>query len=163
MSAKEYLMSVGIIDAKVKIIEANIKKIRRELYEIGDIGVSSPWPDGQPHGTAMGDPTGAKATKLADSINAKRDELKNKLLELEYEQVQLHSALWSRRMDVLNTIEKIFSADEPITKTYYILLTERYIDGKTWEQIAVDIGYTIRHVWRLHGEALNRMEMILNE
>lgn len=39
------------------------------------------------------------------------------------------------------------------------LLNLRYIDGKTWEQVAVDMGYAYRHVTRMHGEALNILEI----
>ena len=38
-----------------------------------------------------------------------------------------------------------------------------YILGQTWEQIAVDMGYAIRHVYRLHGTGLQFLEkMSLN-
>ena len=34
------------------------------------------------------------------------------------------------------------------------ILIRRYLMGKTWEQIAVEMDYTYRHVTRLHGAAL---------
>lgn len=34
------------------------------------------------------------------------------------------------------------------------VLYDYYINGKTWEKIAVDLGITYRHVQRLHGQAL---------
>ena len=34
------------------------------------------------------------------------------------------------------------------------ILRKRYIDGKTFEEIAVALHYTYRHVTRLHGSAL---------
>lgn len=37
---------------------------------------------------------------------------------------------------------------------YRRLLELRYRHYESWEQIAVDMGYDIRHVLRLHGEAL---------
>ena len=37
---------------------------------------------------------------------------------------------------------------------YQTLLELRYLCFKTWEQIAVDMGYSVRHVYRLHDEAL---------
>lgn len=163
MNVKEYLWQVGIIDARLKTIDANIKKIQYDLQAIGDISVSSKWPDGQPRGTKTTDPTGSKAVKLADATNKKRDELIRELRELEYRQIITRSHLWSVRMDVIDTIEKIYDPAEPITKTYYKLLMLRYIDNKTWEQIAVELGYTFRHTTRLHGIALKRMEKILNE
>ena len=35
------------------------------------------------------------------------------------------------------------------------ILTLRYIEGKRWEEIACIIGYSFRHVTRLHGKALS--------
>lgn len=37
---------------------------------------------------------------------------------------------------------------------YRQLLELRYVDGFTWERIAEKMGYTERHVYRLHGWAL---------
>ena len=36
------------------------------------------------------------------------------------------------------------------------VLIRRYLMGRTWEQIAVEMDYTYRHVTRLHGAALRR-------
>ena len=37
------------------------------------------------------------------------------------------------------------------------LLEQRYLCFKSWEQIAVDMGYNVRHVYRLHDEALQKV------
>lgn len=37
------------------------------------------------------------------------------------------------------------------------VLTRRYIMYENWEQIANDIGYTLRHTIRLHGWALQKI------
>lgn len=39
------------------------------------------------------------------------------------------------------------------------LLSSRYIDGKKWEQIALDMNYSVMQIWRMHGEALNLINM----
>ena len=44
---------------------------------------------------------------------------------------------------------------------YRTLLYERYINGKTWEQIAVSMNYTYRRVTQLHGAALLLVEQII--
>lgn len=46
----------------------------------------------------------------------------------------------------------------PLEKMRY-LLERRYIDGMTWERISVDMGYSIVQIWRLHGEALEKLKM----
>lgn len=40
---------------------------------------------------------------------------------------------------------------------YQTLLELRYLCFKTWEQIAVDMGYNVRHVYRLHDEATGKI------
>ena len=42
---------------------------------------------------------------------------------------------------------------------YQTLLELRYLCFKTWEQIAVDMGYNVRHVFRLHDEAVNSIKV----
>lgn len=44
-----------------------------------------------------------------------------------------------------------------------MVLFERYLLGRTWEQIAVDMHYTYQHVCRLHGRALIEMGGILKD
>lgn len=41
---------------------------------------------------------------------------------------------------------------------YRTLLYERYINGKTWEQIAVDMHYSYRGVTKMHGKALQAVK-----
>ena len=163
MNAKEYLNQVGIIDAQIKVIESNIERIRKELYLLDDISLTSSWTDGQPHGVKIGDPTGRKASELADATNAKKESLKKSLAEYEHQQMCKRSELWSRRMEVIGTITKIAETPDAMSRVYYKLLIARYIDFMSWEQIAVEIGYTIRHTWRLHGEALRRIERIIEQ
>ena len=40
---------------------------------------------------------------------------------------------------------------------YQTLLELRYLCYKTWEQIAVDMGYRVRNVHVLHNEALKKV------
>ena len=37
---------------------------------------------------------------------------------------------------------------------YQLILEKRYISGKSWPEIAVDLGYKMRHLYKLHDEAL---------
>ena len=45
------------------------------------------------------------------------------------------------------------------SEKYQYLLSSRYIDGKKWEQIALDMNYSVVQIWRMHGEALNLINM----
>lgn len=39
------------------------------------------------------------------------------------------------------------------------VMTEKYINGKTWEQVAEDNGYSWRTVHRIHGRALKKIKL----
>ena len=39
------------------------------------------------------------------------------------------------------------------------VLERKYINGQTWEQIAVDMNYTCRNIWYMHGKALNEVKI----
>ncbi len=41
------------------------------------------------------------------------------------------------------------------------LLTEYYVNGKTWEEIALEIGYSVRQITRLHNKALQQIQRII--
>ena len=45
--------------------------------------------------------------------------------------------------------------------TLEVILRDRYLKCKCWEQIAVDLNYSIRHVYKLHGKALESFERVL--
>jgi len=43
---------------------------------------------------------------------------------------------------------------------YRLLLEMRYISGQSWEDVASNIGYDVRTVFRIHGKALKEIEKI---
>lgn len=43
------------------------------------------------------------------------------------------------------------------------ILEKRYLCFDTWEQISVDMGYSIQHTFRLHDKALNEIDGFLKE
>lgn len=52
-------------------------------------------------------------------------------------------------------IERVVSQIEALEDHRFVeVLKQRYLYGKRWEQIAVDMKYAFRHVTRLHGQAL---------
>ena len=42
---------------------------------------------------------------------------------------------------------------------YQTLLEKRYLCFETWEQIAVDMGYNVRHVYRVHDLAVSTIKI----
>lgn len=89
---------------------------------------------------STGDKLGAAVARIVDAENRVSDELE--MLE-------------ATEREVVNTISAVHDA------TLSTLLYERYINGKTWEQIAVSMNYTYRRVTQLHGAALILVEQII--
>ena len=87
-----------------------------------------------------GDKLGAAVARIVDAENRVSDELE---------------VLEATEREVVNTISAVHDA------TLSTLLYERYINGKTWEQIAVAMNYTYRRVTQLHGAALLLVEQII--
>ncbi len=79
-----------------------------------------------------------------------KDKLSGIVVAIVAVQDQINSQLeWSYH--ILAEIEK---AIEVLPEREKYLVTSRYIDGKTWEQIAVDMHYSWPHVHRIHANAL---------
>jgi DNA-directed RNA polymerase specialized sigma24 family protein len=65
----------------------------------------------------------------------------------------------------LDEIEKAIAELQPRERQ---LIRLYYVEGLTWEQVAVVMGYSWRQVHRIHGDALRQLEkqekeMLLNE
>lgn len=71
-----------------------------------------------------------KLIDLENKINAKIDRL------IDYQ---------SKMHDLINSVDNT---------RYRALLTERYINCKTWEEIAAEFNVDLRWIYRLHGRAL---------
>ena len=60
--------------------------------------------------------------------------------------------LMDRQTDAIRNIFRLIYLVPP--SRMRIILIERYINYRSFEQIASDINYTVRQVHRLHGQAL---------
>jgi DNA-directed RNA polymerase specialized sigma subunit len=128
MTAKEYLGQAYRLDQR---INSKLEQVA-SLNELATKCTSTltGMPRNPNHGTStMADAIG-KIIDLQAEINHDID----RLVDLKREMVKLIKA-------VDNT-------------EYQTLLELRYLCFKTWEQIAVDMGYNVRHVYRLHDEAV---------
>ena len=78
-----------------------------------------------------------KILDLEDRINAEMDRL-----------VELKS-------EIVHTINSIGSAEQRT------VLEKRYLCFLPWEEVAKETHYSIQHVFRLHGEALKKVDEIM--
>ena len=71
-----------------------------------------------------------------------------KIVDLENEINQDIDMLVDLKSEIMQVIKKV---DDLELQT---LLEQRYLNFRTWEQIAVDMGYNVRHLYRMHDKAL---------
>lgn len=75
-----------------------------------------------------------------------------KMIDLENEINTDIDTLMDLKREIMKVIKGI---DNPEHQT---LLELRYLCFKSWEQIAVDMGYSVQHVFRLRGRALRNVD-----
>ena len=73
----------------------------------------------------------------------------DRIIDLQNEINQDIDTLVDLKMELRSVIEAVDGTE------YRLILEERYLNWKSWEQLAVSLGYTLRHLHRLHREALD--------
>ena len=134
MTAKEYLSQYRYINININNKIAQQKRLRELATCV------SPSSGGCGHNSGVSDKVGSLCAKIADldaEINAEIDKLVDE------------------QKDIMQTISRI--DDERLR----VILTERYIGCKTFEQIADDIHYSYKQTCRLHGQALICVQDVL--
>ena len=119
----------------------SIRKERRLKEQIEELRSQQMFPsvnhDGMPQGNAHSDLSG---------YVARLDAL---ISQLEHEQ-----AMAVRQYKEIH--DRIYQMQDGAEKE---VLIRRYLMGRTWEQIAVEMDYSYRWVLRLHGRALKNFEI----
>lgn len=136
MTAKQYLLQYKLLTAKIENLEQDLAELREARSSIS-INL-----DGMPHGTDLSDKTARLAAQLAD---------------MEEDILDLRSEAWRTRLRIIHVLSKVE------TPEHNVLLHKRYLEDKTWEQIAVEMHYTYQWVaGPLHGQALREIDKILD-
>ena len=101
------------------------------------------------------------ATKASSTVNDmpgspnrnihKMEDVIVKIIALEEEVNQDIDELVDLKTDITHLVKTLESHE------YQIILEQRYLCFKTWEQISVDMGYSIQHTFRLHDKALKAL------
>lgn len=133
MTAKQYLQQVKGLD---NMIEAKLEQVER-LRALATRVTTSFSHDKQGKGAARHEKTAdivCKIVMLEEKLNASIDTLVDLKAEVE---------------------EKI---DEIPNDNYRLLLRLRYLNYKTWEDIASTIGYTPQWIYITHGRALQEFQ-----
>lgn len=119
----------------------SVRKAQRLKEQIDELRSQQMFPsvnlDGMPQGNAHSDLSG---------YMAKLDAL---IMQLEHEQ-----ALAVRQYKEIH--DRIYQMQDGAEKE---VLIRRYLMGRTWEQIAVEMDYSYRFILKIHGKALGNFEI----
>lgn len=132
MTAKQWLNRARRIDREIRTLEEVIKSTRERLESVTQ--------------SYSGD--GAQSTKDPHKFD-RLVELESLVNEKIDEQINI-------KTEILEAISQIRD------RRQRIVLTEYYLNMKTWEQVAVEINYSWRQVMNIHGRALQEMQRIIS-
>lgn len=136
MTAKEFMKQHERVVEKIRQIEIQIYDIEQTL---GIKGVNY---DSQPHGSGISQVTESTATKLIELREIQRD---------------LVDKLWTKRIEIERVIFMIENA------TLAELLQRKYIRLQKWDDIATDMEFDSRYIYKLHGKALVEADKIIRK
>ena len=135
MTAKEFLQQYG---EAVRIAE-RVKTEYDQEQDLIDSVRSALGGDGTPHGGGISKATENKAIKLAD-----------KALELK-----------DAELEAIRIRQKVFDVIRTVPGEKGDVLYERYINLKSWDEVADSVGYSKRHARNLHDEAIDIVQHFL--
>ena len=128
MSTKDYLSQAYRIDQRINSKLAQVMSLRDLL--------------GKATGTLSGAPKAATPNphSMEDTIA--------KMVDLENEINEDIDALVDLKAEIMRRIKRVENTE------YQTILELRYLCFKRWEEVSVELGYSIQHLFRLHDEAL---------
>lgn len=130
MTAKEYLRQIAVLDTKIKRRQTEIEELKTAATHIT---------------------TTLDENKIQSSSGRADDKIANivtRWITMEHQVAEMLDQLMNLRHKIIGEIHQL-------TDDRYIRILEmRYVDRETFEQIAVNMQYDIRWVYRLHGFAL---------
>lgn len=133
MTAKEYLSQAHRLDQRIDAKIAQVKSLNDLAAKCTATITGMPR---NPNGGGFTMETAVcKIIDLQDEINRDID----RLVDL--------------KREIMEVIKAVADTE------YQILLEKRYLCFHTWEQIAVDMGYNVRHLYRIHDEALDKVRI----
>lgn len=137
MTAKEYLRRIRDTESDLRSAEQDYQRARDDVMNLKAIQYDKD----KVNNSHIGDLSDAIAAleKYAERVNAKWDEL------------------IALRTEAEKQIEQI------VDGRYREVLHRRYLQGESWEYIAVGLGYAYHHIHKLHGQALNEFEAVFEK
>ena len=128
MTAKEYLSQAYHLDQR-------IRSKQEQIASLNDLATDcSVTLTGMPRNPNRG------GSRMADAVC--------KIIDLENEIAKDMEQLVELKAEIITTIKAVECIE------YQLILEKRYISDKSWPEIAVDLSYKMRHLYKLHDEAL---------
>lgn len=136
MNAKEYLNRVRFADISINTKSDELYYLKLKSLQV------SPQSQGE---RVQSSGSGGDFTKIIDRIVLLQDKIN--------EEIDLLVELKEQARTLIHML-----TDE----RYKTVLTEYYLNHKTWEQVADRMNYDLRWVYRIHGKALKEFSKVLN-
>ena len=137
MSTKDYLSQAYRIDQRINSKLAQVMSLRDLL--------------GKATGTLSGAPKAATPNphSMEDAIC--------KMVDMENEINGDIDILVELKAEIMSCIKRVENAE------YQTLLEMRYLCFKRWEEIAIELNYSMQYAFRMHERALAEIEIILKK
>ena len=136
MTAKEFLKQY---EYKAKQAERLREVYQTQQEKIDAIGSTLSNDAGMPHGTGISRKTEDRAIRLADKA-------------MRWKEAELDAI--EKRQEVFNVVIQIPGIEGDV-------LYHKYIKLMKWEEIALELHYSVRGIWYAHGRALRMVEEII--
>ena len=133
MKAKDFLNQAYLLDQQ-------IKSKSEQVQSLNELATScTATMTGMPHNPNRG------TSRMADAVC--------KIVDLQESIAADMKELVELKAEIIATIKAVECVE------YQLILEKRYISGKSWPEIAVDLGYKMRHLYKLHDEALDSLRI----
>lgn len=134
MQAKEYLLQIKRLDSLIKNKMFELDKLKSESV--------------------------CKASSYGERVQTtfdpnSKEKMLTTILSLEKELSKDIEYYISVKNEIIKTIDELESSNE------IDVLYKKYVQFKTWEQIAVEMNYTFRNVLIIHGKALKNLQKLI--
>lgn len=136
MTSKEYLLQARFLDASIRT------KVE-QIESLNDLATSC---------TAVI----SDMPRNPNRGGSRMEEAVLKIIDLQEEIKRDMMALVELKREIMEVIKSVSSLE------YQTILEKRYLCFISWERIAVELGYSIQHTYRLHDEALKEIDEILS-
>lgn len=132
MTSKEYLNQAYHINSRIECKLQQVESLRNLATRVTSVFID------MPHCTT--------------TDNCKLEKTITKIIDLENEIDADIDKLVDLKKEISNVINSVENEE------YRIILEMRYLNFKTWEEIAVALHYTVRWIYKLHSKALQKIK-----